>query len=332
MKAIRFGLPVLALLGSLASHARAETDATSRALAVQLFDDAEKLFANGQISAACPKYAESYRLDPQLGALIYLAECYEKDGKLASAWGSYREAVEMAQKQRDPRGVHAGDRAKSLEPRLSYLVIEVPQAARVPGLELLRDGAPVAQVLWGVRAAIDSGSHRIEARAPGHVTWHAEVEILREGSAQTVGIPVLVAERGKAGATLPAAASATPGTSQRIAALAVGGLGLAAVGVGGFFGLSAQSSYSDSKDLCNESNYCSPRGDELRRDAKQKATVATIAGGVGALALVTAGVLWFTAPPGDKISAHQARPRRPHYLFGLASTRGAWTAEVSGAF
>jgi hypothetical protein len=331
LASLALSLCTLAVSSLFAPAAVAETDASSRALAVQLFDDAEKLFAAGQVSAACPKYAESYRLDPQLGVLIYLAECFEKDGKLASAWGSYREATEVAQKRGDPRAAHAAERAKAIEPRLSYLLIEVPAASRVNGLELTRDGAAVSQVLWGARAAIDAGTHRIEAHAPGYVSWHADVTISKEGSAETVNVPALVADAGKGGAGAATGANgALPGTSQRIAALAVGGLGLAAIGVGGFFGLSAQSSYSDSKDFCSEANFCTPRGNDLRHDAKNKATIATIASGVGLAAVVTAGVLWFTAPRVDKASRHDASRRR--YAWSVAPTSSSFGLEVSGAF
>jgi hypothetical protein len=318
-----------------APPALAQGDANSRALAVQLFDEAEALFASGQTAQACPKYAESYRLDPQLGVLIYLAECFEKEGRLASAWGSFREAAEVAQKRGDQRGALASARARALEPRLSYVLIQVPEASRRPGLELLRDGAVIAPVLWGARAAIDTGTHRLEARAPGHTAWQVELVIAKEGSTETVMVPALVAETGKQGAAAAAgrpASTTSPGTSQRIAAIAVGGLGLAAVGVGGFFGLSAQSSYSDSKDLCNDDDYCTGRGTQLRESAKSKALAATIATGVGVAALATAGVLWFTAAQGDKAPADSARAGARRRAFNVAPASNAWGLEVSGAF
>ena len=313
--------------------ARAQGDATSRALAIQLFDEAEALLGNKQVSAACPKYAESYRLDPQLGVLIYLAECYEKNGQLASAWGSFREADELARKRGDPRADQARERATALEPRLSYLLIRVPDAARLPGLELIRDGAPIATVLWGERAAIDAGTHRIEARAPGYKRWQRELTVPAEPGVSNVDVPKLEAEAKSAGGGPTAGrisrTDATPGTSQRIAALAVGGLGIAGIGVGGFFGLSAQASLSDSKDACNDANYCTPRGVELRNSAGSKALVATVATGVGVAALATAAVLWFTAPKSSQLG--QA-PSTPNTAWALAPARSGWGVEASRTF
>lgn len=322
-----FSLLVAGLCG--ASRASAQSDASSRALAVQLFDEAEALFQKEQLAQACPKYAESYRLDPQLGVLVYLAECYEKNGQLASAWGSYREAEEIAQKRGDPRGEHARERASALEPRLSYLTVEVPEKVRVPGLEVLRGGVPVAPVLWNARAAVDAGTQQVEVRATGYQPWRGSVVVSGEGGSATLRVPGLKPLPANA-ALGPADAPAARGTSRRIAAIAVGGLGLVGVGAGGFFGLSAQSSLSEAKGLCNEHDICTPRGDSLRSSAKSKALVATVATGVGAAALVTAAVLWFTAPKSEPGIASRPAPHRQ--AWAVAPTPSGWGMEVSHAF
>jgi hypothetical protein len=315
--------------GLCAPHAHAESDAASRALAVQLFDQAEALLAQQRIAEACPKYAESFRLDPQLGALIYLAECYEKNGQLASAWGSYREAEEMARKRSDERAAHAHDRATALEPRLDRLEIDVPQAARVPGLEVLRDGVIVEEALWGNAAAIDPGKHRVEAHASGYKPWQTEIDVTGETKSASIAVPPLVVDA-TALARGGQKVAPSPGASQRLAAIVVGGAGVLALGVGGFFGLSAQSSYSDSKDLCSDSNICTQHGSDLRSSASSKALVSTVATGVGIAGLATAAVLWLTAPKAAAAerSALAARDRR----WNVAPNRDAWGLEVSGAF
>jgi len=321
-----FSLLLAGLCGT--SRVSAQSDAGSRALAVQLFDEAEALFQKDQLAQACPKYAESYRLDPQLGVLVYLAECYEKNGQLASAWGSFREADEIARKRGDARGEHARERARALEPRLSYLTIEVPEKVRVPGIEVLRGGVPVAPVLWNARAAVDAGTQQVEVRASGYQPWRGSVVVSGEGASATLRVPELTPSP-ESSADGPAHSPTPPGTSRRIAAIAVGGLGLVGVGAGGFFGLSAQSSLSEAKGLCNEKDYCTPRGDSLRSSAKTKALVATVATGVGAAALVTAAVLWFTAPKSEPIAS---RPASQRQAWAVAPASGAWGVEVSHAF
>ncbi len=308
---LRTWLALTALLAAVwPAELRAQADAGSRALAVQLYDEAEALFAKNQFAEACPKYAESYRLDPQLGALIYLAECLEKNGQLASAWGSFREAEELARKRGDARAQQARERASALEPRLSYLVVKVPEEARIPGLEILRDGVPVAQVLWGGRAAVDAGEHRIEARAPGYRSWTSEVVVKDERSTSSVDVPKLSVAPASQSAPGAAEGKGSSGSGQRIAALAVGGLGIVGLGVGGFFGLSAQSSLSDSEGKCSDKNVCTQQGFDLRDSAKSKALVSTIATGVGAAALITATVLWFTAPKAEPVGKRRPASRR----------------------
>src|SRR5262245_29277651 len=71
-------------------------DAGGRATAIRLFEDGEKAMSEGNYGAACPKFAESQRLDPQLGTLLHLADCFEKWGKTASAWASFKEAADLA--------------------------------------------------------------------------------------------------------------------------------------------------------------------------------------------------------------------------------------------
>jgi hypothetical protein len=314
-----------------ASPAQAESDASSRALAVQLFDQAEALFAQQRVAEACPKYAESFRLDPQLGALIYLAECYEKNGQLASAWGSFREAEEMAQKRGDERAAHAHERAAALEARLDQLLIDVPEAARVPGLEVLRDGVLVAETLWGNQAPIDPGKHHIEARASGYKPWQADIEVSGEAQLAKLAVPPLQIDPNAVPHGGQNAAD-SPGAAQRTTAIVVAGVGIVGLGVGGFFGLSAQSSYSDSKDLCSDSNVCTAQGSDLRSSAKSKALVSTVATGVGLAGLATAAVLWFTAPKAQGSERAPVARDRHERRWAIAPNQDGWGLEVVGAF
>jgi len=326
-------LLVASLVGGVlfAPPAHAESDAASRALAVQLFDEAESLVTKQRFAEACPKYAESFRLDPQLGALIYLAECYEKNGQLASAWGSYREAEEMAQKRHDDRLAHAHERATALQGRLDFLTINVPKSARVAGLEVLRDGVLLSETVWNNSTAIDPGKHRIEARAVGYKSWQRTVEISGEAKAVHVDIPRLEAAPVTAAPGEKADAS-SPGASQRTTALVIGGAGIVGLGVGAFFGLSAQSSSHESNDLCNESDICTQEGADLRASAKNKAVVATVATGVGAAALAAAVVVWFTAPKADPLTATGSAAAHRDRRWTVVPNQTAWGLEVVRAF
>lgn len=329
---------VAVLVSSPARVRAAETDASARALAIQLFDEAQDLLGKNRVAEACPKLAESYRLDPQLGALIHLADCYERNGQLASAWGAFREAEEIAQKREDERATMARDRAAALSPRLSKLVVQMSSNTGLPGVTLLRDGAVVAPVMWGAAAPIDPGKHRLEVRAPGYKSWQGEVLIEQEGSTLTMDVarlqpevaaPPVAAAAPVVAVSEPSPASDTPpGQTQRIGAMALGGVGVVALGIGTYLGLSASSSNSDSKAQCSDNNRCTPEGKELRASAQSKALASTIVVSVGVGALIGAGVLWFTAPKSESKAAHRKAPPR----WALAPKNDAWGLELNHAF
>lgn len=324
-------------LACCALPARAQDTSSARAQAVQLFDTAQALFDKGQYADACPKFAESMKLDPQLGALLHLADCYAKNGQIASAWGSFREAEEMAHMKNDERASFAKDQATQLEPRLSRLTIQVPVAANVPGLTVRCDGGAVGSALWGTPAPINTGSHAIEASAPGYRTWKSVAAVAREGGSVTVEVPTLEKLPTGQGATNAASSSetgsqsgdASPGSGQRIVGLSLGGLGIVGLGVGAFMGLSAKASFDDSKGACNDAGYCTADGTSLRKSASDKATVSTIVTGVGVAALVTGGILWLTAPRKEQAAWGTTRSAR---RWAVGPTSRAWGVEVQHDF
>src|SRR5207245_4895145 len=97
----------------------------------------KKLRAEGKVAEACPKFAESNRLDAGIGTMLYLADCYEKSGQTASAWAQFREVASLAARQGDPREKIARERVARLEPKLSKLSVSV-SAADVTGREVKR--------------------------------------------------------------------------------------------------------------------------------------------------------------------------------------------------
>src|SRR5689334_21242307 len=114
-----------------AAVASAEATPEQKASAEALFDAAIQAMKDGHYTDACPKLENSQRIDPGVGTLLYLGECYERIGRTASAWATFREAASQAEASGQARRAKAAhDRIAKLEPDLSYLTIEVAEGTR----------------------------------------------------------------------------------------------------------------------------------------------------------------------------------------------------------
>lgn len=320
MKRPRWISPFVIVAGLGLARAAGAQGANDKAAAEALFDQAKRLMDEKRYPEACPKFADSQRLDPGVGTLLNLARCYKLNGQNASAWSTYREAASQARAARqEDREQHARDEAAALEAGLTRLVIEVaPETAKLQGLVIKRDGTPVPEGLWGVPAPVDPGVRSIDVTAPGKLPVHLEARAEGAGATAKVVIPPLAdapAGDGAASAavvgvpaspppndagTPPPAASGSQssGTGQRIAGFVLGGLGAAGIATGTIFGLL---SVAENKAADNADTSSGRRRHE--NNAESARTVAFIALGAGAAALVGGIVLIATAPSGSSREA-----------------------------
>lgn len=279
-----------------------------------LFTEGKRLVAEGKVAEACPKFLASYNLEPRLGTLLNLADCYEKNGQLASAWARFVEARTLAQRAgQQERADYASEHAMAVEPKLSRLVVAVAKPA--PGEIVKRDGAVVEAGVFGVAVPIDPGKHLIEASAPGKRTWNGSIDVGGNADRKTIEVPVLEdapkTETAVGPSADPAAGSEKSGPSTRtLVGLAVVGAGVVAIGVGGVFGVVALGKNSDSEAHCGQNgagpNDCYSEGIQLREDAVSAGNLSTVFIAVGSALVVGGLVLWLTAP-----SAKAAQPRHP---------------------
>jgi hypothetical protein len=321
MWAFRTWISVSIFFGCLAPcpAARAEDEASRQAAAEALFQEARSLMGEGRVAEACPKFAESNRIDPGIGVLFFLGDCYERNGQTASAWVTFRNAgaAAKAANQTD-RERHAWERTAALESRLSKVTIVVPESARAPGLQVRWDDVAVGRALWGSPLPVDPGSHKLLVTAPGRQNHERELQIQPGPNVSKIEVPelrALVEPRSAAPAKSPSpernappAKDARPSGreplgTQRLAAIGLGGAGLIGIGIGAFFGLKTISRWQDAKSHCQGSGEplkCDERGVELRDSAHTAGTISTIAFSAGGAALAAGAVLWLTTPQPDQ--------------------------------
>jgi len=121
------------------------------AVGEKLFVDAQEALKAGRVSEACTKFAESNRVDPQLGTLLNLAACHEKDHKPTSAWSEYTQLVDLATKAGDAgRADYARKRAAALAPALPQMTLHPPKTATIT--EIAIDGQSIGRSALNVRA------------------------------------------------------------------------------------------------------------------------------------------------------------------------------------
>lgn len=311
----------------LVCPAGAEPNADDRALATALFQEGRSLMSEGKTAEACPKLQESHRLDPSGGTILNLALCHEQGGLLARSWSEFHEAQSFARRDgRIDRQGAAQSHIAALEPRLSKLTIVVPEAVRVEGLRIERNGRELAQAAWSTPMPVDGGEHIVSAAAPGKLPFSTSIVIGMESDARTIEIPVLPplpASKDEPKPSVPLAepqgepvparaatlkdseASAESGT-RRTVAWWVGGAGLVQWGVAGYFGLTAFREQTDSNANCPD-GHCTQTGVDQNDAARKAADVSTVLAITGLVCIATSVYLLLTSNGTSELAKPKAR-------------------------
>jgi len=297
-------LVVVGVVGAWSPVAGA-TSAEDRAVADALFRDAKGLMNKKEYAEACRKLEESQRLDPRDGTLLNLAVCHEKEGKLATAWMEFQEALAAARAAKRWDRINLASRmVKELQDKVPHLTIEVSPGADTEGFALSRNGANIAAPAWGTPVPVDPGDHELEASAPGMVGWKSTVT-LDVGEDKTVVVPVLEAipppppEPEPEPEPEPVVVE-EKGFSRRTTAYVVGGAGLLALGVGSFYGLRAISRSGESDDHCR-GTLCDQKGLDLNDEASSAATISNVAIGLGLVGVGVGTYLLLTDPKDEAV-------------------------------
>jgi len=304
----RSRLAELAVVIGIALPALAWGQASPQAEA--LFRDGKRLMKEGKLAEACGALEGSERAEHNVATVLSLADCREKNHQYAAAWALFLQADSQTRGDASKAMLNttAKRRAQALEPRLSYLTINVPDESRVPELVVLRDGAPVDPAEWNRSIPADGGDHVVAGKAPGHESWSTTVTLRPEADKQAVEVPKFKALPqivNKVRAAAPAERSArppepSPFTRRRKIGLGVAAGG-AAIGIASVvLGAGAQSLRDEAVAACPPSA-CSPENAIAARDkndqARSRAMIANVGFGVAGLAIATGVVLWLTGAP-----------------------------------
>ncbi len=324
----RLGPLALALVCSLVpafvapTSARAQDRSSSTAaMAEALFKEGKKLQKEGKVSEACRKFEGSYRIDAALGTLLNLALCHEEEGKTATAWGEFNEALQIAKKaKRADRQKIAQEHIEKLEPLLARFVVTVPTESQVKDLAVEMDGVPLDPGAWGTAIPVDPGEHAVVVKAPKYKPWEGKFKV-EATKAATVIVPKL--ER------VPDPKPPDPGGKWK-KPVGFAALGVSAVffGVGGYFGARAISIGSDVATACPTLRCDDATLLEVER-GRGAATASNVALALGVLSAGAGAVFLITAPKPPETTTETAS-FRPFVSLGLGprgggmSLGGAW--------
>lgn len=275
---------------ALSANAGAQTP-SEQMLAQSLFEEGLSLMGQKRYAEACPKLAESQRLDPGGGTLLNLALCHELEGRLATAFTDLQAALSQARKDnRQDRIEIATAHLTAIADRIPRLTLRVVREE--PGIEVFLDGTLVRKPGWNVAISVDPGSHVVDARAPGQPAPFRMTVDLAEREQRVV--EVVFPERSLEPAPqtsangLPPAEPPRPERRNPVHTVAV------ATGIGGFVvaGIGAIGwavSALERNDQCNEERrFCTPDGLAAADRERAFGWTALIATGIGTAGLVVA--------------------------------------------
>lgn len=309
---------------ALAAPAAAQSRDTDRQIAQQLFDDGRELLEAKRYAEACPKFAESQRLDPGGGTLVNLAYCHELEGKTATAWAEFRDALGQALKDdRKDREEFTRAHLADLAPRLMRVAVRVPErlAARDP--EITLDRSRLSPAAWGTPLPVDPGEHQVTLAVRGTQPITTRVSATEPGETYMVALslpetpfecPEHHARVQGTCVPIPWETKSRPRTTAFWLTLGGAGVLLATSAATGIAALSAdgyvKSHCSAARDFCDVED----AGDAATR-ARTFAWISTVTLVAGAAATVVAFVL----------------PREPRPALGLGTvTLGLGTLRITG--
>ncbi|MEM9487582.1 MAG: hypothetical protein AAGC55_00490 [Myxococcota bacterium] len=288
-------MATLSAAWTAAADEQAPTD--DEVQAEKLFREGQHLFRMGKFARACAKFEASLALFDGVGSRGRLAECYERIGRVASAWRLYQEVKRLSLIDgNEERVALAEQRIRQLAERLPVLTIELRFDERFDGLRVTRNERQLESNELGSDLIVDPGTHVIVVSAPGYKTFKA-VATIAEAESRVVEVPPLEAIPGSRELEERAVLLRGSPVGRTIAYTLLGLSGAALIG-GASFGTMAMLDNSDIPDDCRNSRaLCTQEQDRLYESARTNGTRATYSMIIGG-SLLTAGlIVWRLSRP-----------------------------------
>jgi PEGA domain len=190
------------------AHAQNVSDADRKA-ARDLYEKGASLQVQGKPAEALDSFMRSYTVFPAPTTALHVAQCHAALGHLVEAEESYRSLANAKIPDGSPQAFYAAqDQAKSelaaVSPRLPTIrVTTTPD--KIQGLVVKVDDQAMNPALVGVARAVNPGTHKVTATAPGYVNAEQNVTVQEK---ETRDVP-LAMQRGAGGPT-PIGNTTTP--------------------------------------------------------------------------------------------------------------------------
>jgi hypothetical protein len=301
-----------------------------------IYKEARDLYRQGKLREALEKAVEAYRTASTPVTALEAGQLLVESGRIVEARDMLRGVAQMPVSPRESdKGREARQQASVLATSLDARIPKLAVAGRPRGVEILIDGKPLGAAEPTAWQGVDPGAHtlvvRVEERTCSTITV-----TLAEGEVRTIDLhdvasschvepppaePVRSAPpprppppSSEASAPPPPQGESHGTSAWKWAGLAIGGLGVAAVGIGGYLALAAKKDYDS---VTCASNGCVLSAYNVRNDARSQADIATVVMSVGGAAVLGGLVMWLVAP--DSGGAHSSDAGRVRVSVGLAS-------------
>ena len=300
---------------AIAAPGQGKTGKPAKDPLVELFESANKLYAEQKYDAALLLFRKAYEESQSPNAHLMIGKCLLAQNHLPEAYdelsATLREAAKRA--ETEPKYAAARDAAAAelapLEAKIGKVVItlvDAPEDARVllGGVELPKDklGAPIAVVPGTVEIVAEGLPKGREVRK----------EEIKGGETKTV---VLGAET-KTNAptktssdTIESTASKTQestGGGVRKAGFAVLGLGVVGMGLFAFGGIQGNSKFATLEKECGSTRCTDPKYADVVDSGKTMDLLANVGLGVGVAGLVAGTVMVIVGGPKPKPKTTEA--------------------------